>query len=68
MLSVINSQIELWLGGMSEHTLQTAQRGSIYALVDPAISQEVGDVELESRTGLRGIARPWESSTPAQGC
>lgn len=58
VLSVINSQIELWLGGMSEHTLQTAQRGSIYALVDPAISQEVGDVELESRTGLRGIARP----------
>lgn len=58
VLSVINNQIELWLGGMSEHTLQTAQPGSIYALIDPATSQEIGDVELESRTGLRGIARP----------
>ncbi|TVQ05131.1 MAG: DUF4384 domain-containing protein [Leptolyngbya sp. DLM2.Bin27] len=56
--SVIGSQIELWLGGMSEHTLQTAQRGSVYALIDPATSQEVGEVELESRLGFQGIARP----------
>lgn len=58
VLSVIDNQIELWLGRMSEHTLETAQPGSIYALIDPATSQEMGDVELESRTGLRGIARP----------
>jgi hypothetical protein len=55
---VTGSQIELWLGGMSEHTLRTAQPGSVYALIDPANSQEVGDVELESRIGLQGIARP----------
>ncbi|QQE65340.1 hypothetical protein GFS31_20270 [Leptolyngbya sp. BL0902] len=58
VLSVISDQIELWLGGMSEHTLQTAQPGSVYALIDPATAQEVGDIRLESRIGLRGIARP----------
>jgi hypothetical protein len=55
---VTGSQIELWLGGMSEHTLRTAQPGSVYALIDPANSQEIGDVALESRIGLQGIARP----------
>lgn len=55
--TVTGSQIEGWLGGVSYPSLKTVRAGSVYALIDPASGEVLGDMQLESRNGLQAIGK-----------
>ncbi|WNZ44085.1 caspase family protein [Leptolyngbya boryana CZ1] len=49
-------RIELWLGGIAPRSLSAFGKGSTFTMVNPQ-GQSIGKVQLESRTGLNGVAR-----------
>jgi len=54
--SVSGGQIEFWLGGVSSRSLEAADTGSVFTLID-ASGKSLGEIEQTSRRGLVGYGK-----------
>lgn len=56
ILGVEGDRAQVWLGGVNASSLKAFDKGTVLKVVDPQGKQQ-GQVELESRSGLKGLGK-----------